>query len=420
MQGSKRVSDYQLDGSPYTQMLAELCSQLLDAEVVAYYCTLSEMATPLLSYWEHQTFLRGYDVVIVGAGLVGLTAALHTRRLRPRARVLVLDRDALPNGASTKNAGFACFGSVSELLEQEARGGTDALVRVVQARWEGLAELRHLVSDESLHYQPTGGYELFRPAEAQLAQICRDAIPYYNELLAPVIGTNDIFRDASSHLARLGFAGVDVMLENKAEGALHTGRMMEALLRQAWQTGITVLHGCAVQALEPGTGLVRLQTTLGTVEAEQVIVATNAFSRQFFPDLDLQPGRGQVLVTEPIAGLHLPGTFHYDKGYYYFRQVENRILLGGGRHLNFEAEATTEPGLTPLVQQQLEQLLHDVILPGRALRIDYRWSGVMAFGTALEPFVGLLAPGVFGALRCNGMGVALGAGVGKRVVEIMM
>jgi len=73
-----------------------------------------------LSYWEHQTFLRGFDVVIIGAGLVGLTAALHTRRLRPKARVLVLERDVLPNGASTKNAGFACFGSISELLEQEA------------------------------------------------------------------------------------------------------------------------------------------------------------------------------------------------------------------------------------------------------------------------------------------------------------
>ncbi|UOQ66097.1 NAD(P)/FAD-dependent oxidoreductase [Hymenobacter volaticus] len=373
----------------------------------------------LLSYWEHQTFMQGYDVVIVGAGLVGLTAALHTRRLRPKARVLVLERDVLPNGASTKNAGFACFGSISELLEQEARSGTAALLRVVQARWEGLAELRRLLSDEVVQYQPVGGYELFRPSEADLAARCRAAIPRYNELLAPIIGQASVFRDATNQLSKFGFQGVDVMLENVAEGALNTGQMMDALLRQAWQAGITVLHGCSVQALEPGSDLVRLQTPLGTLETTQVLLATNAFSRHFFPELDLQPGRGQVLVTEPIAGLKLPGTFHYDKGYYYFRQVDNRILLGGGRHLDFAAEATTEPGLTSLVQQHLEQLLHEVILPGRSVRIDYRWSGVMAFGAELEPLVGTLASGVFGALRCNGMGVALGAGVGKRVAELM-
>ncbi|MBO0359480.1 FAD-binding oxidoreductase [Hymenobacter sp. BT186] len=270
------------------------------------------MAT-LLSYWEHQTFLHGFDVVIIGAGLVGLTAALHTRRLRPAARVLVLERDVLPNGASTKNAGFACFGSISELLEQEARGGTAALLQVVRARWEGLAELRQLVPDAVLDYQPVGGFELFRATETELAERCQAAISYYNALLAPVIGTSAIFRDASSQLTGLGFAGVQVMLENTAEGALDTGRMMEALLRQAWQAGVTVLHGCPALALEPAASTVRVKTPLGTIETEQVLLATNAFSRQFFPNLDVQPGRGQVLVTEPLPGLRLPGTFHYTK-----------------------------------------------------------------------------------------------------------
>lgn len=377
------------------------------------------MNTPPLSYWEHQTFLRGFDVVVLGAGLVGLTAALHLRQLRPAARVLVLERDVLPNGASTKNAGFACFGSVSELLEQEARGGTAALLAVVQARWEGLAELRALLGDEALRYEPVGGFELFRPEDAALAARCRAALPYYNELLASIIGRSTIFRDATAQLPALGFAGVETLLENTAEGALHTGRLMEALLRRAWAAGVVVLHGCAALALEPGSDTVRIQTTLGEVRAPQVLLATNAFSQQFFPTLDAQPGRGQVLVTAPIPGLRMPGTFHYDKGYTYFRQIDGRLLLGGGRHLDFAAEATTEPGLTPRVQQYLEQLLREVIVPGHEVQIEYRWSGVMAFGAELEPIVRPLAPGVFGALRCNGMGVALGAGVGRRAAEML-
>ena len=374
---------------------------------------------PNLSYWEHQSFLGEADVVIVGGGLVGLTAAVYTRQQRPTARVLVLERDVLPNGASTKNAGFACFGSISELLEQEQRGGTAALLAVVRARWEGLRRLRELLGDDAIGYQPEGGYELFRPEDAALAAACQAQMGYYNELLAPIIGRPAVFRDATAKLPELGLAGTRTMLENTAEGSLDTGRLMLALLRRAWAAGVTVLSGCPVQRLEPTAGAVRVHLTDTTLEAGQVLLATNAFGRELVPELDVVPGRGQVLVTEPIPGLRLPGTFHYDKGYYYFRQVGERILLGGGRNLDFKAEETTAPGLTPRVQQQLEHLLYDVILPGRRPRIDYRWSGIMAFGAALEPIIRQVRPHLYVAVRCNGMGVALGAGSGWQAAELM-
>ncbi|MCC2545803.1 FAD-binding oxidoreductase [Hymenobacter sp. BT175] len=377
------------------------------------------MGDAVFSYWEHQTFLREADVVVVGGGIVGLSAAIFTRQLRPQARVVVLERAVLPTGASTKNAGFACFGSISELMEQERKGGAAGLQQVVQARWQGLALLRELVGDEALHYQPVGGYELFQHAERELAEECRAKVPYYNELLADVIGTTGIFADATSRRAEFNFGNVQTILENRAEGCLDTGRMMLALLRLAWQEGVIVLPGCPVMALESQPGGVGLTTALGSLTADKVLLATNAFSAHFFPELDVQPGRGQVLVTEPIPGLHLPGTFHYDKGYYYFRQVGDRLLLGGGRHLDFAAEATTAPGLTSLVQQTLEQLITDVILPGKRPRIDYRWSGVMAFGRELEPIIRPLAPGIFGAMRCNGMGVAMGALSGRKAAELI-
>ncbi|MCB2410454.1 NAD(P)/FAD-dependent oxidoreductase [Hymenobacter lucidus] len=377
------------------------------------------MSTLNLSYWEHQSFLRGFDVVVVGAGIVGLTTAIYARQRQPRARIAVLERDVLPNGASTKNAGFACFGSISELLEQQKKSGAAALLAVVQARWEGLELLRGLVGDEALHYQAVGGYELFRASDAELAATCRQHIAYFNELLGPVIGRPQIYRDATAALPATGLARVETMLENTAEGALNTGRMMHALLKRAWHDDIIVLHGCPVTQLEPASNNVRLHTPLGELGAGQVVLATNAFSRQFFPALDVAPGRGQVLVTEPIEGLSLPGTFHYDKGYYYFRQVDNRILLGGGRNLDFAAEATTEAGLTELVQNALERLLAEVILPGRRPRIDYRWSGTMAFGAELAPLIQPLAPGVIGALRCNGMGVAMGTRTGKMAAEML-
>ena len=369
------------------------------------------MPQTLLSYWEHQSFFGPADVAIIGAGLVGLTAALYLKQLRPAWRVVVLERGPLPSGASTKNAGFACFGSISELLEQEKRGDLQA---VVAARWAGLARLRALLGDATLDYQPVGGYELFRDEEAELAAECRDKIDYFNALLAPVVGQVRTFTDASGEAGRFGFGGVGTLLKNEHEGCLDTGHMMRALLARAWAADVPVLTNCAVEAIEPAaTGQLLRLANGAAVAAGQVLLATNAFATELLPELDLVPGRGQVLVTEPLPDVQLPGTFHYDHGYAYFRQLpDHRILLGGGRNLDFAAEATTAPGLTAPVQGYLETLLREVIVPGRQPRIDYRWSGVMGFGPALAPIIDWARPGVLVAVRCNGMGVALGAGTG--------
>ncbi|WP_345050968.1 FAD-binding oxidoreductase [Hymenobacter glaciei] len=369
------------------------------------------MRNSALSYWEHQSFFGPTEVAIIGAGLVGLTAALYLKQLRPTWRVVVLERGALPSGASTKNAGFACFGSISELIEQEKRGD---LLAVVAARWAGLARLRELVGDATLDYQPVGGYELFRHEEATLAAECRDKIDYFNALLAPVISQVRTFRDVSSEAGRYGFGGVGTLLQNEHEGSLDTGRMMRALLARAWAADVPVLTNCAVESIETSANGHRLRLANGAVvEAGQVLLATNAFATELLPELAVTPGRGQVLVTEPLPEVHLTGTFHYDHGYAYFRQLpDHRILLGGGRNLDFGAEETTEAGLTAPVQAYLETLLREVVVPGHQPRIDYRWSGVMGFGPALAPIIDWVRPGVLAAVRCNGMGVALGAGTG--------
>ncbi len=379
---------------------------------------------PTFSYWEHQTFFGPAEVVIIGAGLVGLTTAIYVRELRPDWRVVVLERGLLPTGASTKNAGFACFGSISELMEQEKRG---QLLAVVEARWEGLRRLRELVGDAEMRYEPSGNYEIFREDEAELARTCLDQLAYYDELLAPALGTTRIYHDATYRAAEFGFRGVHAIIANAHEGALDTGRMMAALLRRAWAAGVLVLPGCGATALEPEPdGTTTVHTTAGPgVRAARVVVATNAFAPELLPGLDVTPGRGQVLVTEPIAGLKpWPGPIHYDRGYTYARTLADgpnqRILLGGGRHLDVAAEATTSAGLTEPVQTYLEQLLTTVLLPDRpAPRIAYRWSGVMAFGPALEPIVEWMRPGVLAAVRCNGMGVAMGAGTGWRAANLV-
>ena len=114
----------------------------------------------MLSYWEKSS-LTEYDLIVIGGGITGLFCALEFRKKNPSASIAVFERGLFPNGASTKNAGFACFGSLTELIEDDANMGSDALLSLVEKRIQGLEKLRKTLGDTTLDYKQNGGFELF-------------------------------------------------------------------------------------------------------------------------------------------------------------------------------------------------------------------------------------------------------------------
>ena len=372
------------------------------------------------SYWERTSFIDHADVIIIGSGLVGLSAALHLKKQQSALNILVLERGFLPTGASTKNAGFACFGTVSEQLESLKNSSEEEVARMVNYKWRGLQRLRENLGDANIDYYQHGGYELFMDDETGRADECICNIPYLNKLLQQAIGGDGIYSSANDKIAGFGFDGVSRMIYNPYEGQINTGKMMRALLHKVYNAGITVLNSCAITRVGRQADGIHLITSQGNFKTGKVILATNAFASQLFPGLKVVPGRGQVLVTKPIAGLKLKGTYHFDEGYYYFRNIDNRVLFGGGRNLDFETEATWEFGHTDTVKQKLITYLNDVILPGQNVGVDYWWSGIMGFGEDISPIVKQIEPNIFCAVRCNGMGVAMGSLVGEEVAELML
>lgn len=375
--------------------------------------------TTAISYWEKVHFFN-FDVLIIGSGIVGLSAAIALKEKQPALNIAVLERGLIPSGASTKNAGFACFGSISELLEQEKSCGKDGLHELIESRWKGLLKLRKLLGDEAITYRNYGGYELFRPAEKNISSLCVSKISHFNELIKDIVNQSDTFKPANHKIADFGLNGVDTLIVNELEAQIDSGKMMRAMLKRAGAAGILVFNNCKVNSFEQsGSGYV-VHTPDGHFTCGKLLVCTNAFVKDLLPDLDIIPGRGQVLITSPIPDLKIEGTFHYDKGYYYFRNIDNRILLGGGRNLDFLTEHTTEFGSTELVQNALQSLLTEVILPGIDFKIEQSWSGIMAFGSAITPVIKELENGVFCAVRCNGMGIAIGNQTGCEVAELML
>ena len=117
---------------------------------------------------------------------------------------------------------------------------------------------------------------------------------------------------------------------------------MQSLLKLAQQKGVIILNVVEIKKINQWNDKVILTLEHFDIQAGNIIIATNGFAKQLLPELNVEPARAQVLITEPIEGLKLKGTFHYEQGYYYFRNVGNRVLFGGGRNLAFETENTTE------------------------------------------------------------------------------
>ncbi|RYZ31199.1 MAG: FAD-binding oxidoreductase, partial [Sphingobacteriales bacterium] len=132
----------------------------------------------MFSYWERQSFLH-YDHIIVGAGIVGLSTAIELRERFPAKRVLVLERSLFPYGASTRNAGFACMGSFTELLDDLKYNSEEAMVALFLERKRGLDILRERLGDDAIGYRQRGSYELIPEAELPLLE----QLPKVNQAL---------------------------------------------------------------------------------------------------------------------------------------------------------------------------------------------------------------------------------------------
>ncbi len=374
-----------------------------------------------MSYWERVTFFEGIDVAIIGSGIVGLSAAIHLKELAPKLNVAVLDRGTLPLGASTKNAGFACFGSLTELIADLDVHTESEVFDLVEKRWRGLQRLRERIGDKQLKYEEHGGFELFKTDEDATFQNCREQIGYFNEKLLKITGRKQTYSVADEMIRPFGFQGVSHLILNRSEGQLHTGAMMKALINLAAEKNIRFFSGMEAEGFEEAGNGVRLFFKSGwEINVSRLVVATNGFARQLIPELDVRPARNQVLITKPVEGLPFRGCFHYEKGYYYFRNIDGRVLLGGGRNLALQAESTSEFGTTPLIRDALQRLLKEVILPGKTFEVDGWWSGILGVGDSKATIIKKHSDCVFIAVRMGGMGVAIGSLVGEEVAKMVV
>lgn len=368
------------------------------------------------SIWEVETFLAPQDFIIIGGGLAGLWCALELKKKLPSASITILEKGSFPSGASTRNAGFACIGSPTEMIADLQLSGAEQVFELAAMRYNGIQKIRQVLGDAAIDYDPCGGYECLT---AEQVDLVNHHLPALNEGLRSITGQPSTFTWNNTKMDQFGLTGFDGMIENIHEGGLHSGKLVQQLTRHVQRAGVQIITGVDVKRLETAGNGVAIHTRSNhQFKAAVVIHCTNAFVNQLVPESGITPARGQLLLTAPIENLRLRGTFHFDEGYYYFRDLGERVLLGGARNQSFTQEQTTEQGVTDTVQLELERFLSTHILKDVPFTIERRWSGIMGFTLNKMPLLKQVSTNTLLVNTCNGMGVALSPIIAEKVAEL--
>lgn len=372
-----------------------------------------------LSYWEKKYILEDIDFLIIGGGLVGISTALELRKLHSSAKIVLLERGYLPTGASTKNAGFTCFGSVSEIVDDLHSTDPQTVWDTVYERYSGLQLLLERFPPEQIQYEQCGSFDLYCQSDQNCLEENNNYLDSINHELFKITGTKNCNSWVANTDIRFGFKGTIGGFFNQLEGQIDTSKLLDASYNLLQNNAIRMLFGIHVLALDLNAAKPEVETNFGKNSANKIALTTNAFTTSLLPHLEIKTARAQVLITKPIQNLKLNSTFHYDKGYTYFRSIDNRILLGGGRNLAFDEENTSDFENTSTIKNYLSNLLSSVICPDTSVEIDYFWSGIMGLGPVKKPLIQSINANAAIGVRMGGMGIAIGSNVGKKLAQLL-
>ncbi|CAI8309716.1 MAG: Uncharacterised protein [Owenweeksia sp. TMED14] len=379
------------------------------------------------SYWETNRILFEGDILIIGAGLVGqsIAIALQKKRLelnKSPLKICIVDKlPAGKTGASTRNAGFACFGSPTEVLDDLTKEEESEVVLRMRNRVDGLSLWKNWISQEVIDWTNHDGFEVFENKEIDIYNNVLKELPRLNKIGRQATGNADIYSvDHNPKYSKLPFS-----VRINGEAGLHPGKAHAALTELNRNNGTFVFNGIKIESRDTWSysrDRWTIPSKQGMFKTQKVVVATNAWTPSILPGIDIQPGRGQVLLVTTNNKLPYRGTYHARQGYMYFRNIGNKLLLGGGRDVFLKEENSLDMTITSQVQGYLEDYVRDVLLPNQKFNVENRWAGIMAFGKfeKKSPLLNWHETNILIAARMGGMGVALAPKIGLNAAEMIL
>lgn len=350
------------------------------------------------------------DLVVVGSGYTGLSAAIEAAR--GGMSVVVLDRDAVGAGCSTRNGGQVGSSIKPELGKLTARHGADLARRIRDEGYRALAFTEAMIAANGIDcdWQKTGRYMaahspgqyegLERLAEARLraGEPAITLVPRSAQLAE--LGSDRYFGGAISPFC----------------GAVQPARLHAGLLRVAEGLGVTVRGACEVTGIRRDGDRFTVAAGGGALTARQVLIATNGYSGPLSPWLRRRviPIGSYMLATEPLppdvaARLIPQGRMVVDtrRIIIYFRlSPDGRRLIFGGRAALFEADPMRS-------LPRLRRMMLEVFPHLSATAISHAWNGFVAYTFDELPHTGV-QDGVHYCMGYCGSGVSLSLYYGMR------
>jgi gamma-glutamylputrescine oxidase len=366
------------------------------------------------SHWLRQhsysTESATTDVLIVGGGYVGLSAAYWITELRPDLKVTVLERSYCGAGASGRNAGFLTVGSASFYKSLTLKWGEARAKTIHQFATDSLTLVyKHILkSSADLKFDHTTSMTLFQ-TEAQFKNWSSSQF-------------NPKAFNFEWHLNE----NLPKALQNRFYGAFETGSEFKINPIQLLTTLKKIIESRKVVIIENNSAFqitpegVRTETHL--IKAKQVVLAINGHLAQFhqaFKDA-VTPKRAQMLAVELEEEFECSSLYYDPAERVYWRKTQDKILIiGGKRLLDEEGENSDFEKISPVIQQGLEQYLRDQL--GLKYKMINRWSGIMGFTEHELPIIqrvnAPLETYVVGGFSGHGMG--LGFRSGKDIAQLV-
>jgi glycine/D-amino acid oxidase-like deaminating enzyme len=358
------------------------------------------------------------DVAVVGAGLTGLSAALHLAR--KGAKVAVLERDTVAFGASGRNGGMATTGLSIGFRDAIARYGFPTASALFLAYNDAIDSIEKLVGEEGIdcHFARTGKLNLAaKPGHY-------DGLRKTHEVLGERLGYETHMVPKSELRSEIGsdfYHGA--MVDPKGAG-LHVGKFTRGLGESAARLGVEIHEKAPVEQVRRLGGTKHeVVTPRGTLRADQVLVATSGYtSRPFrWQQLRIAPVGSFIIVTEPLGKevcdqLMPTSRMASDSKnlLFYFRITPDHRLLFGGR----ARFAMSNPQSDEKSGRILQKAMVSVFPQLAATRVDYCWGGLVDMSMDRMVHAGE-HDGLYYSLGYSGHGVQMATYMGKQMAEYM-
>lgn len=370
-----------------------------------------------ISYWldESPKQSRTYDMIVIGAGIAGLSTAYWLERKHPTMKIAVIDKHSLGYGASGRNAGFVTCGSAEHFNKLNKQFGFEKAIEI----WRFSEQNRELLKSEIFADNPLG-VDFYSTGSCTVASSEADWARYqtlYQDMLRAKIDVELIDENyLSTYYGVRNFQGA---IQYKQDGIIHPIKLLNKIKSKLCNTDF--FFGEEVFRVDSSTFDVEVQTQKNKFSAGKVFVCLNGFIPQLFPEMKnhIKPQRGQIIVTESLPSF-IKGPCYLTKHLCYFRQLPTgEVLVGGFRNHDAEAENTSLDEATDKIQNALSDFVKSYFKNTDNVRIQYRWSGIMGFSKDEQMMIGKHPErrSVYLMAGCSGHGMGLSFNAARVMVE---